>query len=117
MWEYINSNLPGIKLLTHENRHLVFDPWIKLVHLDDWEMQQLWRIPDPAERVKRLIRRHAIRHYLYVPNEDSCATNDLMGTHEWPEIGLAKLIHQEGPNRLYRLQWPPQPVVADISSE
>jgi hypothetical protein len=109
MWDYLNRNLSGTRLLTHENRHLALDPSIQIVHLDDWDMQELWQVPDPAERVKRLVQRFRTRYYLYVPNEDSCATNALMGAQQWPELGLAELVHQEGPNRLYRLRWPPEP--------
>ena len=108
MWRYLNENLPGRRILTHENRHLVLDPSIEIVQLDDWEMQALWQIEDPAERVRRLIEEHRIRYYLYVPNEDATPTNARMGAATWAELGLAELVHEtlneDGrPNRLYRL--------------
>ncbi len=106
MWEYLNTHLLGRRLLTHENRHLVIDPSIELVHLDDWDIQPLWEV-EPAERVRRLTRDHNIHFYLFVPNELAARSNARMGTAQWPELGLAELIFEAGENRLYRLIPPP----------
>jgi hypothetical protein len=108
MWEYVNQKLHGRAILTHENRHLVFDPSIRMVHLDDWEIQPLWELPDPAERVRRLTRDFDIQYYLYVPNEDATPTNALMGAKAWADMGLATLEYEtaDPPNRLYRLTPP-----------
>jgi hypothetical protein len=126
MWAYIDMHLRGRRILTHENRHLVFHPSVELVHLDDWEIQPLWLngdelrkfhgddptqwpvphpIDDPAERVRRLVDDFDIHYYLYVPNEDNTATNARMGAREWESLGLARLEFstENPPNRLYRL--------------
>lgn len=118
MWDYINRNLKGERLLTHDNRHLVYDPSITLVHLDDWtdewNIQALWGLPNPADRVRQLIQLHNIRYYLFIPNELAAATNRRMQTEQWVELHLAELIFQAGENRLYRLRLPPedQPLAA-----
>ncbi len=116
MWEYLNKNLKNERLLTHENRHLVLDPSITLVHLDDWDMQKLWKMKDPAERVRRLIQVHKIHYYLFVPNELATPTNVNMGAADWPKLGLAEEVYTAGNNRLYRLIYPssnkPQPTPA-----
>ena len=102
MWNYINHNLKGKKLLTHENRDLVFDPSITLVNLDDWDIQPLWDLPTDADRVRELIKK-GIEWYLFVPNELACPTNARMGTARWEAEGLDKLVFSAGETRLYRL--------------
>jgi hypothetical protein len=66
----------------------------------------LWKIKDPAERVRQLIKRYEIFYYLRVPNEDACPTNIRMGTVDWPKLGLAELVHEAGENKLYLLKAP-----------
>ena len=124
MWDYINRHLPGQKLLTHENRHLVFDPSIQIVQLDDWDMQPLWNLTYPADRVRRLVQVHGIQHYLFIPNELACATNARMGTQDFIDKGFAKLIFEAGENRLYQLILPepsptptPVPESAEVAPE
>ncbi|MCL5270303.1 MAG: glycosyltransferase family 39 protein [bacterium] len=112
MWEYVNRELKGQRLLTHENRDLVFDPSITLINLDDWNMQQLWKIKDPTERVRLLIQKYYINYYLFVPNELATPTNQRMGAADWPRLGLAELIFQAGDNKLYRLKPPAAPMPA-----
>jgi hypothetical protein len=102
MWEFVNAHLKGQKILTHENRHLVFDPSIELIHLDDWDIQALWDL-QPAEQVRRL-KLGGIRYYLKVPNEAAHPINARMGTDRWPALGLAEVQRQYGDNILYRLK-------------
>ena len=115
MWQYINHNLKGEKLLTHENRHLVFDPSIQLVHLDDWAMQELWKVEDPAERLRRVVEDHQIHYYLEVPNEQQCWTNRRMQTRYWKRMGLTERIFEAGDHRLYRLVPPQAPPTSDCA--
>lgn len=107
MWQYINENLRGQRLLTHDNRHLAYDPSIEIVHLDDWEMQKLWKRTTPLERLRGVVVEHGIEYYLYIPNEDSCPTNIRMGQMYWIAEGWAEEVFEAGENRLYRLR-PPQ---------
>jgi hypothetical protein len=103
VWDYLNTKLPGIKLLTHENRDLVLDPSIEIINLDDWDMQQLWSEPDMARRVQRLVIEFNIQYYLRVANEAACPTNALMGTAQWEKLGLMKLVYKAGDSALYQL--------------
>jgi len=102
MWSYINGTLSGAKILTHENRHLVFDPTIELIHLDDWGMQYIWPL-DPKEQVADL-KKLGINYYLFVPNEENHTINERMGTDEWLKRGLIVLEKQTGETKLYRLK-------------
>ena len=102
MWSYINERLQGEKILTHENRHLVFDPSITLVHLDDWAMQQLW--DQPAREKVRFLKELGVRYYLRVPNEVNHPINARMGTPEWERLGLMRPEAAFDGNVLFRLE-------------
>jgi len=80
MFGRVNSMDPGTVVLTHENRHLLFDPAIRIVHLDDWEVQQAYRKP-AAERL-RILDSLGVQYYWYVPNEDKHVINSLVGMDE-----------------------------------
>lgn len=103
MWDYVNENLVGERLLTHENRHYVYDPSITLVHLDDWDMQQGYGIADPTALLQ-FLHDHDIQYYLRIPNEVNHRINRELGMDTLNEAGLMELIHQAGDNRLYRLK-------------
>jgi hypothetical protein len=80
------AELPdGRVILTHENRHLLLDPQLKIVHLDDWEIQQSYRKP-VAERV-HVLDETKVDYYLYVPNEDKHKVNSLVGMDELIKLG------------------------------
>jgi hypothetical protein len=75
------THLPrGSRILTHENRHLLLDERLVIVHLDDWEIQPAYRKP-AAERL-RILDEQKIDYYLYVPNEDRHPVNSLLGMDE-----------------------------------
>lgn len=102
MWRYMNQNLKSHRILTHENRHLVFDPSIELVHLDDWAVQHLWD-QTPNHQIETL-KKLGVYYYLRVPNERNHEVNARLGTDEWIQLGLVELVHAEGENLLYRLK-------------
>ncbi len=103
MFRYINKNLKGETILTHENRHLVFDPTISLVHLDDWGIQLIW--PQSAEgQAKDLKEALGIRYYLFVPNERNHPINTKIKSEEWLKQGLITLEFESGANKLYRFK-------------
>src|SRR5690606_37892746 len=61
----LNNTLPdGTVILTHENRHLLLKPSLKIVHLDDWEPQQVYG-KSVAERVS-MLDSLGVEYYLYV---------------------------------------------------
>lgn len=103
MWSYINERLAGQKILTHENRHLVFEPTIELIHIDDWEIQELWNLQSEEQKIHEL-KKMGILYYLKVPNEKSHPINARMGTDHWPVLGLVETQRQHGGNVLYRLK-------------
>lgn len=90
MLRHVNALAPGTILLTHENRHLLLDPKIKIVHLDDWEVQQTYRKP-LAERL-RILDALGIQFYLYVPNEDKHRVNSLVGMDELIDSGYFREV-------------------------
>ncbi|MCX7765245.1 MAG: glycosyltransferase family 39 protein [Candidatus Sumerlaeia bacterium] len=104
MWEYINQNLKGKRILSHENRHLVYDPSITFIHLDDWEIQQLYSLPDD-EKLRQL-KKMQIQYYLYIPMEDKHPIVKRLNIDRWredPEI--MKLIYKSGENKLYQFNF------------
>ncbi len=101
MWGFMNRMMRDQRILTHENRHLVFDPTIELVHLDDWEIQRLWGL-EPEETIKEL-KAMDIRYYLKVPNEKAHRINQRLGADDWLRLGLVTEVYKAGENILYRL--------------
>jgi hypothetical protein len=93
MWDFVNANLKGRRLLTHENRHLMIDPSITLVHLDDWEIQPLYDVESPHERAEQL-KALGVRHYLRIPMESKHAINRRLGMDELLAAGRLRLVHQ-----------------------
>lgn len=80
MLRQINALAPGTPLLTHENRHLLLEPQIRIVHLDDWEVQRAYH--QPIEQRVKILDSLGIRYYLYVPNEDKHRANSWLGMDE-----------------------------------
>lgn len=101
MWQYVNTHLKGKKILTHENRMLVFNPSITFIHLDDWEIQQLYDLSDD-EKLRRL-KSMGIQYYLYVPMEDKHPIVKKLGLQRWI-LERTRLIpvFRAGKNILYR---------------
>jgi 4-amino-4-deoxy-L-arabinose transferase-like glycosyltransferase len=106
MWRYVNENLPGEMVLTHENRHLAFDPSIKIIQLDDWEMQAAYDLPTAEEKFQHVLD-FGIRYYLYVPNEDKHPVNRRLGIQEFIGTERLKVLYRAdgtaGPNVLFEL--------------
>lgn len=117
MAKYINSNLKKTSILTHENRHLLYDPTIKFIHLDDWEIQKTYNMQTIEEKLT-LFRKLGISYYLYVPNENNHAINKKVGliyfekigdenvlSSDWVNKEKMTLIYKAGENRLYRFNF------------
>jgi hypothetical protein len=110
MWDYLNDFLPDRAILTHENRHYVFDPRMRLVHLDDWEIQKGWNLPTPEETLA-FLRGRGLRFYLRVPNESRHPVNARLGMDRVIEVGLATELFRSGENVLYALGEDDEPAV------
>lgn len=80
MLRQVNALPPGTRILTHENRHLLLNEELHIVHLDDWEVQTAYG-KSAAERVK-VLDGLGIQYYLYVPNEDKHRANSWLGMDE-----------------------------------
>ncbi len=102
MWDYINAHLRHEKILTHENRHYVLDPSIRLVHLDDWAIQRGYDRATPADTLA-FLRDQGLRYYLFVPNERNHAINARLGMDRVVDAGLAHELFRSGENVLYAL--------------
>ena len=75
------AKLPtGTVILTHENRHLLLNEKLHIMHLDDWEPQSAYGKPI-ADRVE-VLDREGVEYYLYVPNEDKHRANSRLGMDE-----------------------------------
>ncbi|MCX8038514.1 MAG: hypothetical protein N3D11_15950 [Candidatus Sumerlaeia bacterium] len=111
------------KVLTHENRHLLIDRRVKIVHFDDWELQALWGKP-PEEQLRGL-HRLGVTFYMFVPNEIKHQVNRRLGPpargavgdanpppvqfsalRGWIEDGTLKQVDTFGDNQLYRFEYP-----------
>jgi hypothetical protein len=80
MLRQVNALAPGTAILTHENRHLLLDPKLRIVHLDDWEVQKGYH--KPADERIRILDSLGIKYYLYEPNEDKHRANSWLGMDE-----------------------------------
>lgn len=87
----INALPNGTVVLTHENRALLLNPGIKIVHLDDWEPQQAYGKP-VTERVG-VLDELGVEFYLYVPNEDRHVANSWLGMEELISEGYFEQIY------------------------
>jgi hypothetical protein len=85
----LNNTLPaGTVILTHENRHLLLKPTLKIVHLDDWETQAAYGKP-VADRM-RILDSLGVKYYLFVPNETRHIANSWLGMEELIRDGYYK---------------------------
>ena len=102
---HVNATLPGERILTHENRHLLLDPSITLVHLDDWEIQPLYDVASPKERAERL-KEMGINYYLRVAMEYKHTINRRLGMDELLAANLLKAIYidEQSGSGLYEIQ-------------
>src|SRR5690606_29884766 len=82
VWRHMNRHLRGERVLTHENRHLAFDPSITFVHLDDWDVQALYALPTAEAKFDALLAM-GLRWYLYVPNEEKHPVNARLELARW----------------------------------
>ncbi len=98
MWQRVNQLAAGQKILTHDNRHLMYDPSITLIHLDDWEMQGLY--DTTAEEKLEYFQKRGIQYYVQIPNEDTHKINKRLGLDEMIDKGYLTTVQFFGLNRL-----------------
>lgn len=90
MIDRVNKLPEGTAILTHENRHLLLRPDLRIVHLDDWEPQQVYGKP-AAERVAALDEL-GVSYYWYVPNESKHLANSWLGMEELIDAGYYERV-------------------------
>ena len=81
----LNYLPPGTRVLTHENRHLLLDEKLVIIHLDDWEVQAAYHKP-AAERLA-VLDELGVDYYFHVPNEDKHRANSWVGMDELIGLG------------------------------
>jgi hypothetical protein len=81
----VNSLPAGTRVLTHENRHLLLNEDIRIIHLDDWEVQKAYH--KPASERLAVLDALGVEYYLYVPNEDKHFANSWLGMDELIRLG------------------------------
>lgn len=102
MWDFINGDPAITRLLTHDNRHYVYREDLVIVHLDDWAVQQLYSLTDPAE-IARELRGMGLEYYLYIDNEDRHTVNARLKMKKLLEAGYLEELKRSGSNVLYRI--------------
>ncbi|MCB2155847.1 glycosyltransferase family 39 protein [bacterium] len=101
IWQDVNRLAKGQPLLTHENRHLLFDPSIELVHLDDWDVQKTYSMNTAKEKLD-FFKNRGIQYYLRIPNEKNHPINQKVGLDELITKGYLKKVDEAGGAELYR---------------
>ena len=70
MWKLLNARLPqGAVLLTHENRYYYLRDDIKVLHLDDYRLVEMYG--KSPEEVEARLRKLGVGYYLKIPNEQN----------------------------------------------
>jgi len=104
MWEWINQNLHNTKLLTHDNRYHVYNDDIKIIHLDDWDIQSLYNNANIKEKLEKL-KQIGIEYYLFIPNERNHPIVKKLGLNELITAGYLKEIYSVGEHKLYQFNY------------
>lgn len=116
MLDHINTLLLGKTLLTHDNRYLLYDASIKIVHLDDWEIQKAYIMKDELEKLK-LFRDLKIDYYLRIHMERKHKILQKLNLEQWISLGFLKPLYQAGDNELYAINYEPLKTTGDQTSE
>lgn len=104
MWEWINGHLHNIKLLTHDNRYQMYNDDIQIIHLDDWEIQPLYKVSNIQEKLAKL-KQLGIEYYLFIPNERNHPIVKKLGILELIDVGYLQEIYHAGEHKLYQFNY------------
>ncbi|MBN1901698.1 glycosyltransferase family 39 protein [Candidatus Sumerlaeota bacterium] len=116
MIDHVNTLMLGKTLLTHDNRYLLYDPSINIVHLDDWEMQKAYGIKDEREKLK-FFKELKIDYYLRIDMEKKHKILRELNLEQWIASGYLKPIFKAGGNELYSVNYQPQKTTKNQTSE
>jgi hypothetical protein len=95
IWQLLEQEWQGARLLTHDNRHLIYDPIVEIVHLDDWEVQPIYDITSDRQRLA-FWRDLGVDLYLRIPNEAQHAANTWAGVNALIARGDLRLLLRTG---------------------
>jgi hypothetical protein len=95
IWQLLEEQWQGARLLTHDNRHLIYDPLVEIVHLDDWEVQPIYDITSNRQRLA-FWRDRGVDLYLRIPNEAKHAANAWAGVSPLIARGDLRLLLRTG---------------------
>jgi hypothetical protein len=106
IWDELEAHWQGATLLTHDNRHLIFDPLVTIVHLDDWEVQPIYQIEGRRGRLD-FWRELGVDLYLRIPNEANHRANAWAGVDELVGSGDLRFVRasRDGRTVLYAFPW------------
>jgi hypothetical protein len=100
--DHINNTLSGKTLLTHDIRYLLYNPSIKIIHLDDWEVQQAYNLPALEDKFL-ILRRLGIDYYLKIPMEENDEILKKLSLEQMEKPGYLREIYRAGGNILYEI--------------
>ena len=100
--DHINNTLSGKTLLTHDIRYLLYNPSIKIIHLDDWEVQQAYILPAPEDKFL-ILHRLGIDYYLKIPMEENHKILKKLSLEQMEKPGYLREIYRAGGNILYEI--------------
>lgn len=109
IWQELAERWRGARLLTHDNRHLIYDPLVTLVHLDDCDVQPVYSLTDPGQQLA-FWRERGVELYLRIPNEANHAANRWAGLQGLIDRGDLRALLRTGDARtgvctLYAFPW------------
>jgi len=100
--DHINNTLSGKTLLTHDIRYLLYNPSIKIIHLDDWEVQQAYNLPALEDKFT-ILRKIGIDYYLKIPMEENDQILKKLSLEQMEKMGYLWEIYRAGGNILYEI--------------
>lgn len=104
VWYWANENLPeNAKIMSHENRYLYFRDDLKIIHMDDMDMQAMAKMETDEEKLAHL-KEHGIKYYLYIPNEENYPFAKKVGMFRMAEDKTRfRELHRNGRYALYEI--------------
>ncbi len=104
MTGYINANMKNEVILTHDNRFLLYDPSIRIINMDDAEVQKTWEMISDEDRLKAF-RDIGVRYYLRIGMEEKHQILQRAGLSDWESKGYLLRRYQAGDNVLFKFAY------------
>lgn len=109
IWRYVDKHLQGKKILSHDNRYLTYPEGEHPIHLDEWEVQPVYKEPDLEKKYQFLLDL-GLEYYIFIENEMNMVNKngiylrELVGIPYFIEKGYLKKVYdpQPGGAAIYR---------------